>query len=69
MSAFTSIRGVVQHLAGKWAQYLIKERFHNLEYISRVTSPTFIVHGLKDRLIPFGHAQELYSKIIGKLLY
>jgi len=65
MSAFTSIRGVVQHLAGRWAQYLIKERFNNLECISRVTSPTFIVHGLKDRLIPFNHAQELYNKCKG----
>lgn len=64
MSAFTSIRAVVHHLAGKWAQYLIKERFNNLEHISRVTCPTFIVHGLKDRLIPFKHAQQLYSKNI-----
>jgi len=62
MSAFTSIRAVVQHLVGKWAQYLVKERFNNLEYISRVTCPTFIVHGLKDKLIPFKHSQDLYSK-------
>jgi len=65
MSAFTSIRAVVHHLAGKWAQYLIKERFNNLEHISRVTCPTFIVHGLKDRLIPFKHAQQLYNKCRG----
>lgn len=65
MSAFTSIRAVVQHLVGKWAQYLVKERFNNLEYISRVTCPTFIVHGLKDKLIPFKHAQELYNQCKG----
>lgn len=62
MSAFTSIRAVVQHLVGKWAQYFIKERFNNLEHISNVTCPTFIVHGLKDKLIPYQHSQELYSK-------
>lgn len=61
MSAFTSIRAVVQHLVGKWAQYFIKERFNNLEHISNVTCPTFIVHGLKDKLIPYQHSQELYS--------
>src|SRR5688572_21745853 len=39
MSAFTSIRAVVRDLAGKWAQYLIKERFNNLDHMSRVTCP------------------------------
>jgi len=62
MSAFTSIRAVVRDLAGKWAQYLIKERFNNLEYMSRVTCPTFLIHGLKDNLIPYKQSQELHSK-------
>jgi fermentation-respiration switch protein FrsA (DUF1100 family) len=63
MSAFTSIRAVVRDLAGKWAQYLIKERFNNLEYMSRVTCPSFLIHGLKDNLIPYKQSQELHSII------
>jgi abhydrolase domain-containing protein 17 len=62
MSAFTSIRAVVRDLAGKWAQYLIKERFNNLEHISRVTCPTFLIHGLKDSLISYKQSQDLHSR-------
>jgi fermentation-respiration switch protein FrsA (DUF1100 family) len=63
MSAFTSIRAVVRDLAGKWATYLVKERFNNLDCMSRVICPTFIVHGLKDRLISYKHSQDLHSKL------
>ena len=62
MSPFTSIRAVVRDLAGKWIQYLVKERFDNLEHMSTVTNPTFIVHGMRDNLIPYKHSQELYGK-------
>jgi pimeloyl-ACP methyl ester carboxylesterase len=61
MSAFTSIRAVVKDLAGKWATYLIKERFNNLDCISKVMCPTFFVHGLRDSLIPFKHSQDLHG--------
>lgn len=63
MSAFTSIRGVVRDLAGKLIQYFVKERFNNLENIAKVKCPTFLVHGLKDTLIPYKHSQDLYSKL------
>mmetsp|Transcript_25355 Transcript_25355/g.22397 ORF Transcript_25355/g.22397 Transcript_25355/m.22397 type:complete len:152 (-) Transcript_25355:445-900(-) len=53
MSAFTSIRAVVRDLAGKWASYVIKERFNNMESMQRVNCPSFLIHGLKDSLIPY----------------
>ena len=61
MAAFTSIRAAVKEFAGKWAQYLIKERFNNLENIPKVKCPAFLVHGQSDRMIPFTHSQELHS--------
>ena len=64
MSAFTSIRAVVKDFAGKWAQYLIKERFNNFEAIPKVKCPVFFVHGQRDNLIPFSHSQDLHSKKI-----
>lgn len=33
ISAFTSLRAVVKHVAGSLAQHLIKERFVNLDNI------------------------------------
>jgi len=65
MSAFTSIRAVVRDLAGKWATYLVKERFNNLEYMSRVTCPSFLIHGLRDSLIPYKQSQELHNACKG----
>ena len=61
MSAFTSIRSVVKDLAGAWAQFIIKERFNNLEEIVKVTCPTFFVHGQKDRLVPYSHSERLHG--------
>ena len=66
MSAFTSIKDVVKDLAGKWATYLIKERFLNIEHISKVNSPSFFIHGQKDSLIPYKHSQKLKSKFFEK---
>lgn len=61
MSAFTSIRAVVKDLAGTWAQYMIKERFNNLEAIAKVRCPTFFIHGQQDKLIPYTHSADLHS--------
>ena len=62
MSPFTSIRAVVKDMAGSWAQHLFKERFNNLEAIKKVSCPTFIVHGQRDRIIPFEHSKKLHGK-------
>ena len=62
MSAFTSIRAVVKDIAGVVAQYLVRERFCNIDCMPKVTSPVFLVHGLQDRLISYRHSQALKSK-------
>lgn len=53
MSPFTSLKAVVRDYLGKWASYFVRDRFDNLENIKQVHSPTFILHGEKDTLIPF----------------
>ena len=59
MSPFTSIRGVVKDIAGRLAQYLIKERFNNLSNIKDVKCPVLFIHGKKDKLISFKHSKLL----------
>lgn len=66
MSAYTSIKAVVRHLAGRIAQFMVKERFKNIENISYVKCPTFLVHGMKDKLIPYTQSQELYTACAGR---
>mmetsp|Transcript_10912 Transcript_10912/g.17862 ORF Transcript_10912/g.17862 Transcript_10912/m.17862 type:complete len:322 (+) Transcript_10912:177-1142(+) len=61
MSPYTSIRGVVKHLLGNAASYLISDRFHNTKEISKVWCPVLILHGRQDTLIPWTHAQKLHD--------
>ena len=53
MSSFKSIRSVAQDQAGNMLKYLIQDRFDNITKIKNVKIPTFLVHGIKDNLIPF----------------
>ncbi len=59
MSPYTSIRAVARHLVGRLGQFLVAERFRNVDYIRRVRSPVMIIHGLKDKLVPYEQSQEL----------
>jgi len=62
MSAFTSIRDIIKDQMGNYLQYLVRDRFNNLEKMGKVRSPTFIVHGLKDNLISYHHSLKLHEK-------
>lgn len=65
MSAYTSIRAVVKSVAGRMAQYFVKERFQNIDLMPQITCPTFFVHGQQDTLIPYSHSQELHGLCSG----
>lgn len=56
MTAYISIREVVASLAGRMASFMVKERFRNIESIQDVKCPTFLIHGLRDTLIPPTHS-------------
>ncbi|KAG7513275.1 hypothetical protein JOB18_003557 [Solea senegalensis] len=40
-----------------------------MEFLPRITCPTFIIHGEKDPMVPTFHAQFLYKHIKGSRLY
>ena len=61
MSPFLNLCEVVKHQYGMIASTLIQDRFKNKENIVKVQCPTFILHGLKDKIIPVSHSRELYS--------
>ena len=61
MSPFMSIKDAAKDLFG-WGgfmSYIVVERFRNIDYISQAKCPCFIMHGIKDTLIPFSHSVEL----------
>jgi len=60
ISPHTSIRGIVKdQFMGKLTQYIVAERFRNIEAIAKVVCPTFILHGIKDNLVHYKHSQLL----------
>ena len=44
MSPYTSIKNVVRNKVG-FLSFLVAEHFDNIKLMSKVTCPTFIVHG------------------------
>mmetsp|Transcript_11595 Transcript_11595/g.8470 ORF Transcript_11595/g.8470 Transcript_11595/m.8470 type:complete len:144 (+) Transcript_11595:233-664(+) len=58
MSPYTSIKNVVRSKV-PLISWFVAEHFDNLSQMHNVVCPTFIVHGQKDSLIPFDHAQQL----------
>jgi fermentation-respiration switch protein FrsA (DUF1100 family) len=46
-------------------QYLISDRFRNIDQMPNVRCPTFFVHGQRDQLIGFNHSQEMLLKCGG----
>lgn len=63
LSAYTSLKKLVRDHYGKFVQWLIAERFENLERIKDVKCPILLIHGKKDELIPYQHAFELRKKV------
>jgi len=61
LSAFGSIKHVVQALVGDMASRMILNRFNNFKKIQNVTCPVLIIHGIRDQLIPVDHAKKLYK--------
>ena len=59
MSPYTSIKDVVESVAGKLAKKLVADRFRNIDNMPFITSPTLLIHGMVDSLIPYSHSQEL----------
>jgi len=62
MSPYTSIKSVVKDIAGQLVSSLFAERFNNVQEIEKAECPCFFIHGKKDKMIPWEHSQELFSK-------
>ncbi|GAB5354549.1 hypothetical protein AAMO2058_000128000 [Amorphochlora amoebiformis] len=60
-SPYTSILNVSRHLAGIAADFVVAERWRNIDQIRAVRSPLLIIHGKLDSLIPYSMAAELYN--------
>lgn len=69
VSAFVSIKGAVESIAGPAAAMFFRERFPNAALIKNVQCPTLFIHGEKDTLIPATHSLELFRKCRGRKVF
>ena len=61
-SPFTSIAEVAQHhYPYVPARYLVKDRFDAASRIAAIRAPLFVMHGERDRVVPFRFGRALYD--------
>lgn len=68
VTPFCNVRAVFREKVGPLSM-MVEEWFANDEAIKEVKSPTMIIHGRKDSLIPWKHGEALYNSCIARKLF
>mmetsp|Transcript_8530 Transcript_8530/g.15238 ORF Transcript_8530/g.15238 Transcript_8530/m.15238 type:complete len:447 (-) Transcript_8530:192-1532(-) len=63
ITPFLSIREVFRPRVGKLAD-LLEDRFQNGDIVHKIRTPTLIIHGTQDRLVPKSHSIEIYERLL-----
>ncbi len=42
------------------------DKFPNINRVARTNAPTFIIHGRRDEIVPFRHAEAMYASSLVK---
>lgn len=58
---FSSLHKLVKEKPVPLAGWLLKDHYPSEEYIAQYHNPLLIIHGTKDRLIPYHHGQRMYD--------
>jgi fermentation-respiration switch protein FrsA (DUF1100 family) len=62
---FTSaVDAGAQHYPWAPVRWLMKDRFESRSKIAEIQAPVLIVHGGRDRVIPFSHGEALYAAAV-----
>jgi len=64
-SGFVSLRRIATDVYPYLPVALISDALDNGRIAARLPTPKLIIHGLKDTVIPFSHAEELYARAAG----
>jgi len=62
VSPFLSIREIARSQIGSLSEF-IEDWFPNYQLSQHILSPTLVIHGQKDRLVPCEHGRKLFARI------
>ncbi|CAE7796127.1 aho-3 [Symbiodinium sp. CCMP2456] len=65
ISPFTSIKDLFHGQVGFLAD-MVENRFCNIDLAPRISSPTLIIHGMQDALVPPEHGRKVYGAITSR---
>jgi len=65
ISPFTGIKDLFEGQVGRLAD-IVEDRFSNLSLAPRIKSPTLIIHGMQDGLVPPDHGRKIYASITSR---
>ena len=60
LSAFLSLKEVVQDFLGKHLAALLRDRFANKDRIQNVSTNILFIHGQKDNVVSQNHSKKMY---------
>ena len=61
---FSALDKLVSEKPFPFAKYVLKDTYKSVDYLKKYTGPLLIIHGRKDKLIPYHHAQILYDNAV-----
>lgn len=61
---FSSLYQLVSEKPVPFAKYILKDKYMSIDYLKNYSGPLLIVHGKKDKLIPYHHAERLFESAI-----
>jgi len=67
VTPFLSVKALFRDKIGFLSNF-VEEWFANDEAVPQIKSPTMIIHGRRDRLIPYSHAEGLYNACVARKL-
>lgn len=58
---FSALDKLVSEKPVPFAKFALKDKYKSTEYLKKYSAPLLIIHGKKDKLIPYHHAQMLFE--------
>ena len=66
LSGWSSLNAIAEQHYPRWmVQMLLREKYNAVEHAKRVTTPTLVIHGQNDRIIPISQGQQIALEIAG----